>query len=347
MRRALGCWLLAPLLLVGCDPLRPVMWRAPVANAALTWMPLDLSFDYAEANATAGSLRVTLNGNDVTALFTLDPAVDGRVTAHARDVWGPGLVAPGANVLRAELAYASGVTSFDEISFTTTGDPYADAVAGFVPGAGGGFGQSGLPGSVIGPPLGAGLFGGGLDVVSLGTSGRIDLVMTNNVIIDGDGVDFTVFENAFLSIGAYSITGVPFAEPGRVSVSQDGNTWVAFPCQMAAPPYYPGCAGVFPVLSNASSPSSPHASVATSTPIEALVGMSIFDLALPPGAGGDSFDLAAVGLTWARYVRIEASPVATGPEGADNARFDLDAISAVNSAPSTDANANGIPDAAE
>ena len=347
MRRFLALVLFAPALLPGCDQVQPVAWRTPTANAQVTWMPVDLVVDFAEQNAVSGSLHVTLNGNEVTSLFTVDPAVNGRITAHASHVWGPGLVAPGANTLRAAVTFSSGVTSFDEISFTTTGDPYADAVTAFVPGAGGGFGQSGLPGRVTGPPLGGGLFGGGLDVVSLGTSGRIDVAMTDNVIVNGPGADFTVFENAFLSIGAYSITGAPFAEPGRVSVSQDGVTWVAFPCAIGSPPYYPGCAGVYPVLSNAGNPSSPHASIPTTVPIEDLVGVSIFDLALPEGAGGDSFDLAAVGLAWARYVRIEASPVATGPEGADNARFDLDAVAAVHSAPATDANGNGIPDAAE
>ena len=346
MRRSHALLLLASAVLPGCDQTSTVAWREPIANAEVTWMPLDLAFDFVAQNAQQETMRVTLNGNDVTSLFAVDPAVNGRIPVHANHVWGPGLVGPGANVLRAEMVY-SGVTHFHEISFTTSGDPYADGVTAFVPGAGGGFGQSALPGRVTGPPLGAGLFGGSLDVVSLGASGRIDLAMTNNVIVNGDGADFTVFENAFLNIGAYSITGAPFAEPGRVSVSQDGVTWYALACEMASPPYHPGCAGVYPVLSNANSTNSPHASIPTTTPIAQLVGVSIFDLVVPAGAGGDSFDLATVGLAWARYVRIEASSVATGPEGPDNARFDLDAVAAIHSAPATDANGNGIPDAAE
>jgi len=346
MRRVRTILLLAALIGIGCGSTPFVVWYGPRAAAQLTWMPLDLVFDFVAQNAIAGTMHVTLNGNDVTSLFSVEAPVNGRAVAHASDVWGPGLVAPGPNVLRAEVSYPQ-VTAFEEISFTTVGDPYADAVTAFVPGAGGGFGQSGLPGKVIGPPLGGGVFGGGLDVVSLGASGRIDLAFTNNVIVNGPGSDFTVFENAFLTIGAYSITGPPFAEPGQVSVSQDGVHWVAFPCAMTSPPYYPGCAGVFPVLSNSGNASSPHASVLTTTPIADLVGVSVFSFKLPAGAGGDSFDLGAVGLAWARYVRIEASSSATGPEGTDNARFDLDAVSAVNSAPATDANGNGIPDAVE
>ena len=54
-----------------------------------------------------------------------------------------------------------------------------------------------------------------------------------------------------------------------------------------------------------------------------------------------------MGLGWARYVRIEAADHVSGPFGPDNAGFDLDAVSAVNSLPATDANGNGIPDAVE
>ncbi len=346
MRGSLAFVLIVSLLGIGCDQRAVVAWSSPLAGARKTWMPIDLAVDFLEKDARPETLRVLLNGEDVTGLFLLDPPVNGRVGARASRVWGPGLVAPGENTLRAEVTYPGG-PFVQEIVFTTEGDPYADAVPAFVPGPGGGFGQGGLPARVVGPPAGGGLFAGGLDVVSLGASGRIVLAFTNNVILNGPGVDFTVFENPFLGIGAYSITGVPFAEPGRVRVSQDGVTWFEFPCAMAGAPYYPGCAGVFPTLSTSASGASPHASVPTSVPIESLVGVSLFGLAVPAGSGGDSFDLDAVGLTWARYVEIEASPSATGPEGADNARFDLDAISAVHSAPAEDADGDGIPDAVE
>lgn len=346
MKRSLAFLILASLLGLACEQRAVIAWSSPLAGVRKTWMPLDLAVDFVEKDALLETFRITLNGNDVTSLFGLDAPVNGRVSARAQRVWGPGLVAPGENVLRAEVSYPS-ATYFQEIAFTTEGDPYADAVPHFAPGPGGGFGGANLPGRVIGPPVGGGLFAGGLDVVSLGASGRIVLAFTNNVIVNGPGPDFTVFENPFLGIGAYSITGNPFAEPGRVRVSQDGVTWFELPCAIDEPPYYPGCAGVFPVLSSSANPASPHASVPTDVPIASLVGVSLFGLALPPGSGGDSFDLDAVGLPWARFVEIEASPSATGPEGADNARFDLDAITAVHSAPATDADGDGIPDAVE
>jgi hypothetical protein len=345
MRRLCVLLILTPLLALGCDEVPAIAWRSPAASASVTWMPLDLVLDFVDV-ADPRTLEITLNGNDVRDLFTLDAPLGGRVTAHASDVWGPGLVAPGANVLHASF-FMGGLTYAHDISFTTVGDPYADEVTAFAPGANAGFGQSGLPGRVLGPPLGGGAFAGGLDVVSLGVGGRIDLAFRNNVVANGPGPDFTVFENAFLQIGAFQTTAAPFAEPGRVSVSQDGVSWHAFPCAITSPPYYPGCAGVYPVLSNANNVATPHASVRTTVPIESLVGSSLFSFVLPSGAGGDSFDLSTVGLAWARYVRIEASPAATGPEGTDNARFDLDAVSAVNAVPATDANGNGIPDAVE
>jgi hypothetical protein len=283
----------------------------------------------------------------VTPFFVLAPPTSGRVVATTTNLWG-GLVLPGPNQLAAKVT-VGGVVKTVSATFTTTGDPYADAVTSFVVGTGGGFGQAQLPGAVTGPPSGLGLFQGSLAVLSLGLGGRIDLAFTNNVIVDRPGPDFTVFENAFLRIESGSFTGVPFADPARVSVSQDGVTWRAFPCDLTVGggPYWPGCAGIYPVFANGNDPAAPHASIPTTVPIAALVGVYAGSLAPPPGAGGDSFDLATVGLTWARYVRIESATFVVGPAGSNNAGFDLDAVAAVSSAPATDANGNGIPDAAE
>lgn len=344
MPRKIGL-LLAALVHFACQGDPVVAWRTPGQGAGLTFMPQDLVLDFVAQNAVTSSLRVTLNGHDISSLFVQEPTVNGRITAHAENVFA-GVVLPGSNVLFAAVDYP-GVTYNAQVVFEASGDPYADGVVAFVPGASGGFGQSALPGVVLGPPLGAGAFGGSLDVLSLGASGRIDLSFTDNVLVNGPGVDFTVFENAFLTLAAFSLTGNPFAEPAQVSVSQDGVVWHSFPCAMTTPPFHAGCAGVYPVLANAANPAAPHASVPSTTPIQDLVGVSVFGFVLPAGSGGDSFDLSVVGLGWARYVRIEASPVATGPEGPDNARFDLDAVSAVHSAPAADANGNGVPDAVE
>ena len=206
-------------------------------------------------------------------------------------------------------------------------DPFADRVVAYAIGTGGGAGSAALPGIVLGPPHGGGAFQGSQDTLSLGQGGWIVLQFTDNAIVDGPGADFTIFENPFLLQG--TVTGPPFAEPATVSVSDDGVTYRSFPCHLDQPPYYPGCAGIYPVFANADVPGAPSPLVPTTVPIQSLVGVPVAGFVPPPGSGGDSFDLATVGLTEARYVRIDASTLQTGLGGLSG--FDLDAVAAVHS----------------
>lgn len=180
---------------------------------------------------------------------------------------------------------------------TRAPDAFADAVVSFMPGPGAGFGQDHLPDVVLGPPHGAGDSSGGLDVLSLGTGGTITLELNDWYAADGPGVDVLVFENAF--------TGN--LEPGEVSVSADGVSWHVFMCSHDFDAGYPGCAGVRPV---ASSPEN---------------GISPID---PNVAGGDGFDLAQVGLSFARFVRIRDIGESRN-SFAPSRGFDLDALAAV------------------
>ncbi len=185
---------------------------------------------------------------------------------------------------------------------------FATAVVSFSPGDCAGFGLPQMPEIVLGPPVGGGLAQGGLDVVSLGRGGSIVLSFEPNAIVDGPGPDFIVFENAFFVAGDISR---PFAEPGEVSVSEDGVAWRTFPCTATQPPYG-GCAGWRPSLSSPDN------------------GISPLD---PEKAGGDPFDLAGVGLARARFVRIvdrglEACP--PNPNKTTTNGFDLDAVAIVN-----------------
>ena len=178
---------------------------------------------------------------------------------------------------------------------------FISCVLSYEPGPGAGFGQAKFPEIVYGPPIGGGTANGSQDVLTLGGGGEIAFGFGGNAIVDGPGADFIVFENPFDIAGDPTD---PYAEPGVVSVSEDGVTWVDFPCAKDTYPYT-GCAGWHPVISNLAN------------------GISPFDAAT---AGGDPFDLADVGLTRARYVRIRdvsfkgASPT----EG-----FDLDAAAIV------------------
>ncbi|MBN1772286.1 MAG: cell surface protein [Deltaproteobacteria bacterium] len=180
-------------------------------------------------------------------------------------------------------------------------DPHAVRVVSFAPGPGAGFGAAELPGIVLGPPSGGGAERGSTDVVSLGVGGEIVLELGGAGILDGPGADLLVFENAFYAGGDPTR---PFVEPGVVGVSADGTTFVEFPCGGAAP--WEGCAGRAPVF--------------------AAPGNGI-DPADPAAAGGDAFDLADLGLSSARFVRVRDRGL--GPAFPDTAGFDLDAVVAV------------------
>ena len=88
-------------------------------------------------------------------------------------------------------------------------------------------------------------------------------------------------------------------ELGEVSASQDGDTWFTWDCDTES---WEGCAGITPILSHPD---------------------NCIDARDPYTAGGDSFDLADVGLDSAKYIRIQD---VSGEIGG----FDLDAISIVN-----------------
>lgn len=329
----------------------PIECTKPSATLSSTYAPIDLELSIA-VQADIATLSVSLNGTNVTSDFTIAAPGGGRRKATALDVWD-GIVLPGANTMQASVV-KDGQTVSCTRPFQTEGDPYADSVTSYTIGPNGGYpGTSFLPGVVIGPPKGTGLFQGGLDVFSLGFGGVMVLRFDNNVIVDGDGADFTVFENAFLAFNGATLTiERPFADPAIVSVSQNGTTWYPFPCQLTTNPpagiFYPGCAGVYPVLSNANNPSTPHASIPTQGDIGDLIGLPLIPAPQPGGAGGDSFDLATVGLSWARYVRVQDANYVTGdPYGPNNAGADIDALTAIHSVPATDANGNGIPDQVE
>ncbi len=183
-------------------------------------------------------------------------------------------------------------------------DPFVDQIVEFTPGDFAGFGADNLPAVIQGPPRGAGERQGSTDVLSLGNGGSITLRFDEPVICDGDGIDFTIFENAFL---AGTLT---FAEIAFVEVSQDGENFIPFPFDEET---WEGAAGRSPVLSNQEN------------------GIDPLD---PAVSGGDLFDLATIGLDWASYVRItDAGDTVDDPGNAippgTSAGFDLDAIAIV------------------
>jgi hypothetical protein len=165
-------------------------------------------------------------------------------------------------------------------------------------------GQDQFPGPVLGPPKGGAPCSGSTDVVSLGNGGWVVLEFAGNAIVDGPGPDFIVFENPFAI--ACDPTQI-FAELATVAVSNDGVTWKEFPCTATVPPYG-FCSGWHVVNANADT--------------------NDIDPTNPAVAGGDSYDLADVGVASARYVRVTDRVDITGSAGV----YDLDAVSIVHAA---------------
>ena len=177
-------------------------------------------------------------------------------------------------------------------------------------------GRGWMPDVVLGPSSGTGTGSQSTDVVSLGTGGSIIVGFgPEECILDLGGDDLAVLENAFY------IAGNPnnrFIETARGAVSQDGVNFSEFPSSVNSglppgdPQRYSGFAGVEPVF-------------------------HLFPGDGPGEAGGDRFDLAEVGLDWARYVRVSdtaGDPQDTGdlmPGGSGMTGFDLDAVGAIHS----------------
>jgi hypothetical protein len=150
---------------------------------------------------------------------------------------------------------------------------------------------------------------------SLGSGGHITLKF-NPPIVNGVGVDFTVFGNPFYIAADTTRT---YNKVGIVAVSKDGVTFLTFPYTdtlISSIPLryaYTGLAGVTPTngAANPRDAGSP------------LQGHS----------GGDSFDLATVGLDTAYYVRITDAGTLV-PDFGDS--FNLDAVVAIHQAASLD-----------
>jgi hypothetical protein len=184
--------------------------------------------------------------------------------------------------------------------------PYAESVVSFEPGEGAGYNQMKLPDIVLGPPQVKEDGVPSLEVLSLGSGGEIVLGFGEQVIVDGPGPDLVVFENPFWPGGNQSKV---FAELGEVSVSDDGETWQTFACDSVGDGagHFPGCAGYTPTLKY---------DAATLVPLD------------PAQTGGDAFDLAELGVSRARFVKIH--DLMTLPPSGTNSGFDLDAVGLVN-----------------
>ncbi|GEM_PF-858825 len=208
---------------------------------------------------------------------------------------------------------------------------------------------------------------GSLDVYSLrdhdsDTTGVLVLQWSGHTVCNGEGVDFTIFENGFFISGK---AGESFIEPAAVAVSLDGSTWVNFPVdykgvdsdndgisegETADPGSksykdWIGFAGIFPTLYNESS----HSYLSHGAD-PFFQGDRLNPGAVNPetkllASGGDSFDLDALPDTTEgnaiktngfRYIKITRANKMTNldtnaaypsvPDSMDQSGADIDAV---------------------
>jgi hypothetical protein len=151
------------------------------------------------------------------------------------------------------------------------------------------------PARALGGPRGGGGAGASTDVVEIGPGGSLTLAFDGYRIEDRLGPDVVVFSPATFAAGAPGNL-LPYQwrsmTPGRVEFSQDGQTWFAVPASERATfdvndvrRYADGFVGLTPTWAG------PQTGIATSS----------------WSAGGDRIDLAATGLSWARYIRLSGA----------------------------------------
>lgn len=160
------------------------------------------------------------------------------------------------------------------------------------------------------------------ELVTIGNGGQLTVKFSHPVANDENnpyGIDFIVFGNAYQIIGGGQgwtngnpeetiVSGSVTAEPGIVSVSQDGENWYYF----SSGPYADGFAptasyewdDVNDVWADELDPTRPV------DPNLSVAGMTVAQMitAYDGSAGGTGFDIGVLGLEWIQYVRIEDNP---------------------------------------
>lgn len=139
-------------------------------------------------------------------------------------------------------------------------------------------------------------------ILSIGLDGEITIGFKNYLIVDKPGLDFIIFENAFIN----PVNNKIFAEPAIISVSSDGISFVAFPFDSLT---LIGCAGITPTYGNPAD---------------------------YKNCGGDKFDLADIGMNNITHIRIKDISRMTLNNPAHPyydaviSGFDLDAVVGIN-----------------
>ena len=180
------------------------------------------------------------------------------------------------------------------------------------------------------------------ELVTIGNGGWLTVKFDHKVLDDPDnpyGLDLIVFGNAFQIIGGgqgwtngdpngVTVSGNGFAEPGIVSVSQDGETWYTFSGGPFADDFAPTLGRVYDTTNPDKSigewnewwghPTDPRVPLDPSLGFSSFDGWTVAQIAQEYGesAGGTGFDIGQfalpvdpeTGWKWIQYVRVADNP---------------------------------------
>jgi len=162
-------------------------------------------------------------------------------------------------------------------------------------------------------------------LVTIGEGGQLTVKFSHPVGNDENnpyGMDFIIFGNAFLVVGSNqewdfgnpedtTVTGAVYAERGIVSVSQDGQNWYYFSSGPYADDFAPTAGYEWDDVNDVwAEELDPTRSIDPNLTAADMSGKSVAEVieAYNGSAGGTGFDIAALGLDWIGYVRIEDDP---------------------------------------
>ena len=201
------------------------------------------------------------------------------------------------------------------------------------------------PTNILGAPSGGGRTSGSTDVLSLGLHGDVT-VGFSTTIVNGPGVDFTVFENGFEFPANFMFTELAFVE-----VSTDGLNFARFPNIYQGPQ---GPFGSFTTFAYGSS-----ANLVGGLPVIANPATNTISPFNPVFSGGDSFDLSdltmdpmvlagTVDLNSINFVRlvdveggVDTDSLGT-PIWDSTSSSDIDAVAVLNTPANTNPNRPGV-----
>jgi hypothetical protein len=151
---------------------------------------------------------------------------------------------------------------------------------------------------------------GGSELVIVGAGGELTVGFDHPVMNDAGnpfGMDLLVFGNAFYVINAQKVASGIFAEPGNISVSQDGLNWFDVP-KAFADTAFPTLGYTNTVYSGFDNKKGTILTDFTKPVDPSFNAMGLNEAAINAAyngsGGGTGVDLAWVGLDWIQYVRV-------------------------------------------